>query len=102
MPRSPTCSPRWSSSARRASRIFEQNGRQDLADKEKTELALIRSFLPAQMDEAAVGEAIAAAIAAVGATSPKDMGKVMAKLKAEFAGKMDFAKASVLVKEKLG
>lgn len=82
--------------------VFEANGRQDLADKEKTELALIRSFLPAQLDEAAVGEAIAATIAAVGATSQKDMGKVMAKLKAEYAGKMDFAKASGLVKGRLG
>ncbi len=82
--------------------IFEQNARQDLADKEKAELALILSFMPAQLDEAAMVEAIVAAIAAVGATSPKDMGKVMAKLKAEFAGKMDFAKASGMVKGRLG
>lgn len=82
--------------------VFEQNGRADLADKEKAELAIIRSFMPTQMDEAAMGEAIAAAIAATGATSPKDMGKVMAKLKAEYAGKMDFAKASGLVKGRLG
>lgn len=82
--------------------VFEANGRQDLADKEKAELALIRSFLPAQMDEAAVAAAIAEAIAATGATAPKDMGKVMAKLKAEFAGKMDFAKVSGLVKGRLG
>lgn len=81
--------------------IFEQNGRTDLADKEKAELAIIQSFLPQQLDDAAVAEAIAAAIAATGAANPKDMGKVMAKLKAEFAGRMDFAKASGLVKAKL-
>jgi uncharacterized protein YqeY len=82
--------------------IFEQNGRTDLAEKEKAELAVIRSFLPAQLDEAAIGAAIAEAIAAVGAQGPKDMGKVMAKLKADYAGRMDFAKASQLVKTRLG
>ncbi len=82
--------------------IFAENGREDLAGKERVELALILSFMPAQLDEAAMGEAITAAIAAVGATTPKDMGKVMAKLKAEFAGKMDFAKASGMVKGRLG
>ncbi len=81
--------------------IFEQNARQDLADKEKAELAVIQSFLPQQLDDAAVAEAIAAAIAATGAANPKDMGKVMAKLKADHAGRMDFAKASGLVKTKL-
>ncbi len=81
--------------------IFEQNARQDLADKEKAELAVIQSFMPQQMDGAAVAEAIATAIAATGAAGPKDMGKVMAKLKADHAGRMDFAKASALVKAKL-
>lgn len=81
--------------------IFEQNARQDLADKEKAELAVIQSFLPQQLDDDAVADAIAAAIAATGAASPKDMGKVMAKLKADHAGRMDFAKASGLVKTKL-
>ncbi|MEZ5924353.1 MAG: GatB/YqeY domain-containing protein [Hyphomicrobiaceae bacterium] len=82
--------------------VFEANNRADLADKEKAELALIRSFLPAQLDDDAMGEAIGVAIAAVGATSPKDMGKVMAKLKAEYAGRMDFARASQMVKGRLG
>lgn len=81
--------------------IFEQNARQDLADKEKAELAVIQSFLPQQLDDDAVADAIAAAIAETGAASPKDMGKVMAKLKADHAGRMDFAKASGLVKTKL-
>jgi uncharacterized protein YqeY len=82
--------------------IFAENGREDLAAKERVELALILSFMPAQLDDAAMGEAIGTAITAVGATSVKDMGKVMAKLKAEHAGRMDFAKASGLVKAKLG
>jgi hypothetical protein len=82
--------------------IFVENGRADLAEKERAELAVIQSFLPAQLDATAMAEAIAAAIAAAGAQGPKDMGKVMAKLKAEFAGRMDFAKASQLVKARLG
>lgn len=81
--------------------IFEQNARADLADKEKAELAVIQSFMPQQLDDAAVAKAIGAAIAATGAASPKDMGRVMAKLKADHAGRMDFAKASSLVKAKL-
>jgi hypothetical protein len=82
--------------------IFEANGRTDLAEKEQAELAVIQSFMPAQLDERAMGEAIAEAIAAVGAQGPKDMGRVMAKLKADHAGRMDFAKASQLVKARLG
>jgi hypothetical protein len=82
--------------------IFVENGRADLAEKERAELTVIQSFMPAQLDERAMAEAIAAAIAAVGATSPKDMGRVMAKLKAEFAGRMDFGKASGMVKARLG
>lgn len=82
--------------------MFEANGRADLAEKEKAELTVIQSFMPAQLDERAMAEAIAAAIAATGATSPKDMGKVMAKLKADYAGRMDFAKASGMVKGRLG
>jgi uncharacterized protein YqeY len=82
--------------------VFAANGREDLAAKERAELALIQSFMPAQLDEAAMTEAITAAIAATGATSVKDMGKLMAKLKAEHAGQMDFGKASGLVKAKLG
>ena len=82
--------------------IFAENGREDLAGKERAELALILSFMPAQLDEAAVAQAIGEAITAVGATSVKDMGKVMAKLKAEHAGRMDFAKASQMVKARLG
>ncbi len=76
-------------------------GRQELADKEAAEIRIIEAYLPKQMDAAAAKAAIAAAIAAVGAASQKDMGKVMAALKARYAGQMDFGKASAAVKELL-
>ena len=82
--------------------LYEKGNRADLADKEKAEIAVIERFLPKQMDESAIQAAIAEAVAAVGATSVKDMGKVMAELKTRFAGQMDFAKASGLVKQRLG
>jgi uncharacterized protein YqeY len=81
--------------------IYQGAGRQDLADQEAKEIAVIEEFLPKQMDEAAVRSAIAAVIKDVGATSPREMGKVMAALKSHYAGQMDFGKASALVKERL-
>jgi uncharacterized protein YqeY len=81
--------------------IYDQAGRKELADQEREEVAVIRSFLPQQMDEAETRAAIAAEIAETGAASMKDMGKVIGRLRAEYAGKMDFAKASGLVKELL-
>jgi uncharacterized protein len=78
--------------------IYEKNNRPDLAAKEKSEIAVISSYLPAQLGEAEAAEAIKAAIAEVGASSIKDMGKVVAALKAKYTGKMDFAKASAAVK----
>lgn len=81
--------------------IYEKNNRPDLAQKERTEIAVISSYLPAQLDEAETAEAIKAAIAEVGASSIKDMGKVVAALKAKYTGQMDFAKASALVKAAL-
>jgi len=80
---------------------YEKAGRQDLADKEKAEIAVIEEYLPKQMDEAAAKAAIAEVIKEVGAAGPKDMGKVMGALKQRFAGQMDFGKASGLVKELL-
>lgn len=82
--------------------IYEKAGRADLAAIESDEIAILNEFLPKPLDEAAITEAIDEAIAETGATSIKDMGKVVAVLKAKFAGKMDFAKASGLVKAKLG
>ncbi len=78
--------------------IYEKNNRPDLADKERGEIAVISSYLPSQMSEAEVAEAIKAAVAELGASSIKDMGKVVAALKAKYTGRMDFGKASALVK----
>ena len=81
--------------------LYEKGARQDLADKEKAEIAVIERFLPQQMDEAAVEAAVKEAVASSGAQSIKDMGGVMAALKAKYAGQMDFAKASAVVKKTL-
>ena len=81
--------------------LYDKGGRQDLADKEMAEIAVIERFLPQQMDEAAVQAAVTEAIAASGAQSIKDMGGVMAALKAKYAGQMDFAKASAVVRKTL-
>ncbi|MGC1862570.1 MAG: GatB/YqeY domain-containing protein [Methylocystis sp.] len=81
--------------------IYEKNNRPELADKERFEIAVISSYLPSQMSEAEVAEAIRAAVAELGATSIKDMGKVVAALKAKYAGRMDFGKASAVVKAAL-
>ena len=81
--------------------LYEKGNRADLADKENAEIAVIERFLPQQMDEAAVAAAVREAVAAAGATTVKDMGGVMAALKAKYAGQMDFAKASAAVKKTL-
>jgi len=81
--------------------LYEKGNRQDLADKEKAEIAVIERFLPQQMDEAAVDAAVKEAIAAASAKTVKDMGGVMAQLKTRYAGQMDFAKASAAVKKAL-
>ena len=81
--------------------IFEREKREDLASIERAEIAIITSFLPQQLDEAAVKAAIAAAIAETGAGGIKDMGKVVGALKAKYSGRMDFGKASGLVKAAL-
>jgi len=77
---------------------FEQGGRPELAKSEHEEIAIIRSFMPRQMDEAETKSAIQGVIAEVGAASMKDMGKVMGALKERYAGQMDFGKASPMVK----
>jgi len=81
--------------------LYDKGNRPDLADKERAEIAVIERFLPQQMDEAAVDAAVREAIASSGAKSMKDMGAVMAALKAKYAGQMDFAKASGAVKKAL-
>ena len=81
--------------------VYDQGGRPELAENERAEIVIIREFMPKQMDEADAKAAIAAVVAELGATAPKDMGKVMAALKERFAGQMDFGKASGQVKEAL-
>lgn len=82
--------------------MYEQGGRQDLADQEKAELAVIEGFLPAQMSEEETKAAILAIKADVGAQSIKDMGKVMAELKSRHGAQLDMGKAGALVKAALG
>jgi uncharacterized protein YqeY len=82
--------------------IYEQGGRPELAQAEREEIAIIKSFMPKQMNEDEARAAVAAAITAVGAQSVKDMGKVMAELKAKYAGQIDMAKAGAIVKSLLG
>ena len=81
--------------------IYEKAGRTEQAAQEASEIAVIEEFLPKQMSEADAREAVVAVVKEVGAASPKEMGKVMAALKERYAGCMDFAKASGLVKELL-
>ena len=81
--------------------IYEKAGRTEQAQQEATEIAVIEEFLPKQMTEAEAKAAIAAAVKEAGATSPKEMGKVMSLLKERHAGRMDFGKASGQVKELL-
>ncbi|WP_310496397.1 GatB/YqeY domain-containing protein [Sandarakinorhabdus sp.] len=81
--------------------MFDKGGRPELAAAERAEVAVIESFMPAQMSAAEAGAAVAAVVAELGATSVKDMGKVMAAVKERFAGQMDMGQASVLVKAAL-
>lgn len=82
-------------------KIYQECKRQDLADKELSEISVIEKFLPKQMDDAEMANAIKATIAALNASSMKDMGAVMGKLRAEYAGQMDFGKASGIIKAEL-
>jgi len=78
--------------------IYEKNGRPELAQQEREEIAIIQEFLPQQMSDDEVQAAIKAAIAETSAASVKDMGKVVGVLKGKYTGQMDFAKASAMVK----
>lgn len=85
-----------------SARLYEEGGRIDLADKERAEIRVIEEFLPRQLSEAEVEAAIAAAIAETEASSIRDMGRVMAALKARHTGQMDFGKVGALLKARLG
>ena len=80
---------------------FEQGGRHDLADKEKSEIALLQVYLPSQLSEAEVDALIKDAIASTGAASVKDMGKVMGVVKAQAAGRADMGAVSARIKAAL-
>jgi uncharacterized protein len=82
--------------------IYDKAGRVDLATQEREEIAIIQSFLPQPLSPEETEAAIAAAIAETGAASIKDMGKVVGVLRAKYAGRLDMAKASAVVKVKLG
>ena len=82
-------------------RMYLEGGRQDLAEKERNEIKVIEEFLPRQLTGDEVEAAIAAAVAVVGATSVKDMGRVMAVLKGQYTGQMDFGAAGALIKARL-
>ena len=81
---------------------FEKGGRPELAANEQDEIAIIQTYMPKQMSEDEARAAVAAVIAAIGASGIKDMGKVMAELKTKFSGQMDMGKAGGLVKGLLG
>jgi uncharacterized protein YqeY len=81
--------------------VYEQGNREDLARQEREEIEIISGFLPKQMDEAEMKAAIVAVVEEIGAAGIKDMGRVIAALKERFAGRMDFGKASGLVKAAL-
>ncbi len=83
-------------------RAYEVGGRLDLADKERAEIGVIEEFLPRQLSAGEVETAIVAAIALVGATTIRDMGRVMAELKANYTGQMDFGAVGPMIKGRLG
>ena len=81
---------------------YEEAGRLDLADQERSEIVIIQEFMPRQLEDDEIMAAVDAALAEVGAETLKDMGKVMGLLKQKYTGQMDFGKAGARVKEKLG
>jgi uncharacterized protein YqeY len=84
-----------------SARAYEEGGRLDLAERERAEIVIIEEFLPRQLSQAEVAKAIDAAVAEIGAQSIRDMGKVMAALKAKYTGQMDFGAVGPAVKDRL-
>ena len=87
---------------RESAAVYEEGGRLELAQKELAEIDVIEEFLPRQLTEAEAARAVDEAVAETGATSIRDMGKVMGALKARYAGRMDFAATGPMVKDRLG
>lgn len=84
-----------------SAKIYEEGGRLELAEKERSEIVVVEQFLPKQLNDDELRAAVQNAIAGTGAESIRDMGRVMGSLKGEFAGQMDFGKAGGVVKELL-
>ena len=84
-----------------SARAYEEGGRLDLAERERSEILVIEEFLPRQLDEAETEAAIDAAVAETGASSFRDMGKVMGVLKAKYTGQMDFGRVGPRIKDRL-
>ncbi len=84
-----------------SAKIFRENNRPELAEKEEAEIKVIEEFLPSQLSDDDVAKVIGDIIAATGAAGIKDMGKVMGELKAKYAGQVDMAKAGAVIKQKL-
>jgi len=82
-------------------KLYIQGGRPELAEREAAEIRVIEGYLPQQLSEDEMAAAVHKTIVSIGATNIRDMGKVMAELKARYSGQMDFSKAGGLVKEKL-
>lgn len=82
-------------------RAYEEGGRLDLAEREMNEIEIIEEFLPKQLSEDEVSNAVKAAVNETGARSIRDMGKVMGALKAKYTGQMDFGKVGPMVKDQL-
>jgi uncharacterized protein YqeY len=85
-----------------SARAFEEAGRMELAERERSEQAIIREYLPKPLDDAEVQDAVKKAISETGAQSIRDMGKVMGALKSAYAGRMDFGAVGAQVKAALG
>ncbi|MEM7718249.1 MAG: GatB/YqeY domain-containing protein [Pseudomonadota bacterium] len=85
-----------------SARAYEEGGRLELAEKERTEILVVEEFLPKQLDEAQTVAAVDAAITETGAASIRDMGKVMGALKSKYTGQMDFGSVGPMVKDRLG
>jgi uncharacterized protein YqeY len=84
-----------------SAKIYQDAGRAELASQEREEIDVLKTFMPEQLSDEKVGEIVAAVVAEIGAAGMKDMGKVMAILRERYAGQMDFAKASGVIKAKL-
>lgn len=83
-------------------RAYEEGGRLDLAEREREEIAVITEFLPRQLDDEEIADAIGKAIDVTGASSIRDMGKIMGHLKSKYTGQMDFGAVGPMIKAKLG